>query len=170
MKAQDTTKKDMIVAAILNNYSYDVDTNTVTHNRLKKVVTGSPSTKDKYLRIGITYGKGKYTTVYFHRLVWVLVNKSMPVELHHLDNSPRNNSISNLECVTHRENITAQPSRSKTGYKGVGVNGKNYQARIMIDGKLTALGTFSCPVEAARTYDKEARRVHGSYAHLNFPN
>jgi hypothetical protein len=59
---------------------------------------------------------------------------------------------------------SAKKARSCTGYRGVYKNGKNFQAQINLDGKITYLGTFDSPKEAALAYDRAL------ISELNFPN
>jgi hypothetical protein len=46
---------------------------------------------------------------------------------------------------------------------------KRWNARIQAHGTRLWLGEFDTPEEAARAYDAAARRLHGPYARLNFP-
>ena len=61
--------------------------------------------------------------------------------------------------------------RSKSGFKGVGWHSKNksWRARVRVNGRELCVGYFSSPVEAAVAYDAAARKHHGVYATLNFP-
>lgn len=51
-------------------------------------------------------------------------------------------------------NRLIKPSRSKTGFKGVTINGNKFTAHMGINGKQTYLGTFFTPEEASEAYKK----------------
>ena len=61
-------------------------------------------------------------------------------------------------------------SRNTTGYTGVYKNGKRFQARITIDRKTKALGTYDTPKEAALAYDRAVIKHKLSPSQLNFPS
>lgn len=61
-------------------------------------------------------------------------------------------------------------ANNTSGYRGVRFNGKGWQARIRVNNKELHIGMFKTAVEAAQARDKAARRLHGSFAVLNFPN
>ena len=61
---------------------------------------------------------------------------------------------------------------NKTGFMGVTYNrsqGK-WNAYINSDGERCWLGTFEDPEDAAISYDEAAKKLHGEFATLNFPN
>lgn len=63
-------------------------------------------------------------------------------------------------------------SRQRTSrYMGVGSsNRKNqWQARILVHGKVTHLGYYETEEEAAKVYDKVSLALHGPHAQTNFP-
>ena len=47
-------------------------------------------------------------------------------------------------------------STNASGYFGVYLNGKRYQAKIFVDGKLKGLGTYDTAKQAAKAYDAAA--------------
>jgi hypothetical protein len=120
------------------------------------------------------------TATKIHRKVMELVlgNPLEPSDVvDHIDRNPLNNRKDNLRLVTPQQNsINSGPqSNNKSGYKGVAKrlqkNGKTYAyiARIQVKGKLKHLGTFTCPIEAAKCYDLAAQKHFGEYAYLNNP-
>lgn len=62
----------------------------------------------------------------------------------------------------------ARPWLGKTGYIGVSMNRKKYQALYKVNGKTKYVGSFETAEEAARAYDVAASRALGSMARLNF--
>ena len=77
--------------------------------------------------------------------------------------------------ATAQENAVNRQSRSAaSGYRGVYYDrsrgGKPYKAAIKNLGVTLNLGWFASPEAAARVYDREARRLFGSFAVLNFPD
>ena len=62
-------------------------------------------------------------------------------------------------------------SRNTTGYNGVQKTAsKRFQAKIFLDGKLKAFGTYDTPKEAALAYDRAVIQHKLSSSKLNFPN
>lgn len=91
----------------------------------------------------------------------------------HKDRNPLNNQRTNLRPSTQSQNRmnSGLMSNSTTGYKGVDFKKDKYRyrARIGLEGKVFFLGYFVSSEEAAKAYDRAARRYHGEFACLNFP-
>lgn len=91
-----------------------------------------------------------------------------------IDHKNRNgldNRRKNLRRASFSQN---QRNRQKSknnlsGFKGVGIHSGIFRARITLNRTSHYLGHFVNPIEAAHAYDAAARRLHGSFAHLNFP-
>ena len=95
------------------------------------------------------------------------------LENDHKDLNRCNNTRDNLRLGTHSQN---QANRRKyqgclSQYKGVSrvrATGK-WISVIKENGRMRYLGTFTDEQEAARAYDREAVRLYGDFARLNFP-
>jgi hypothetical protein len=84
-----------------------------------------------------------------------------------LDNRKRN-----LRKCTQRQNSLNRRPTGASGYKGVALQDGRWRAQIFGYGdnhKHISLGCFDTPEEAARAYDRAARKLRGKYAYLNFP-
>ena len=85
----------------------------------------------------------------------------------HKDRNTLNNRASNLRFCSPSENAfnSKRRSDSTSGYRGVSFHkatGK-YRARITINGKTIALGTFGTAEEAYEIYKVEAKKLHGEF-------
>jgi hypothetical protein len=82
-----------------------------------------------------------------------------------LDDSPENLR----KCTLAQNRMNCKPKKGKQ-FKGT-FKGRNdkWRAKIMIDGRVIHLGTYSTEVEAAHVYDQAASQYFGEYAYLNFP-
>lgn len=55
----------------------------------------------------------------------------------------------------------------KTGYRGVTTNGNSFCAQIKVERIKIHIGSFTTPLEAAKAYNKEAKKYFGKKAILN---
>lgn len=100
--------------------------------------------------------------------------KCKPGEGDHKNHNTLDNRRSNLRRCTISQNSlhTKTPTTNTSGFKGVTFRKERskWRARIRINGKLTHLGLFDSPEEAALVYDMAAKKFHKEFAFLNFPN
>lgn len=109
-------------------------------------------------------------TIRMHRMI---MNAPKGVQVDHKNGNGLDNRKKNLRFATHAGNMqnSRKPKNNTSGFKGVYYNKsrKVFQAYIMVNRKHIYLGAFSIPEEAARAYDKAAKKHHGLFARLNFP-
>lgn len=112
-----------------------------------------------------------------HRLI--LANSCQGREIDHINGDGLDNRRDNLRICTRAENVqnSSGHRRRKCLYKGVSQvkritgrkGGRQWEARICVDGKQRVIGLFHDALEAAKAYDIWARLLHGRFARLNFP-
>jgi len=84
------------------------------------------------------------------------------------------NRSGNPREATHSQNLCHRKKRSgakQSKYKGIywKKNNRKWQALITFEKKRMYLGYFQNEIEAAKAYDRAARKYHGEFACLNFP-
>jgi len=93
----------------------------------------------------------------------------------HINHNKLDNRKANLRPATTAQNTRNQAKRQdrtfSSKYKGVTWRRdiKCWQAKICVNVKSKYLGFFDSEVRAAKVYDRAARRYHGEFAVLNFP-
>ncbi len=102
---------------------------------------------------------------YMHRMVL----GALPGQrIDHADRDGLNNQRSNLRFATRSQNAANRPGYSNRLLpKGVYPSNPpgRYVAHIMVDQKMSHLGTFSTPQEAADAYAVAARSAWGEFAY-----
>lgn len=99
-----------------------------------------------YLSVCLRYNK-KGNTKRVHVLVAQFFLNHKPngnnfYSVDHIDNDKKNNKVSNLQVITHSENISKQV-KNKSGHTGIKISSKNsYYAYVSINNKYLHLGTF----------------------------
>jgi len=94
----------------------------------------------------------------------------------HINHNGLDNRKANIRPATHSQNnfnrIISTRGDLSSKYKGVAWNKskKKWQARIGIYGKRKHIGHFKDEIQAAKAYDKAAKKYHGEFASLNFPD
>lgn len=117
-----------------------------------------------YARTNVGKGKSR-RTLSMHKFVFGNATR----DIDHRDGDGLNNQRGNLrECSKAQNGQNRRKSiRNKSGYKGVTVHGKKFQAAIKIDGKHTFLGTFTSAMEAALVYNEASVKYFGEFARPN---
>jgi hypothetical protein len=136
--------------------------------RFKWCVWGNGS-KFYAVRIMVT-GPGKTKVMYLHRQI---LNAPKGVLVDHRNRDPLDNRRENLRFATQSENMQNRGKRKNGTSKFIGVwfvkvKGK-WESRITHKGKLIYIGSFDSEIAAAKAYDAAAKKYHGEFARLNFP-
>lgn len=94
-----------------------------------------------------------------HQVIFAIINNRWAIdEVDHINRHRNDNRQHNLREATNSEQIRNQVKYNKTGFRGVGIASDKrrkrcYYARIKIGEKVTVLGYFYTPEEAAMAYD-----------------
>jgi HNH endonuclease len=123
---------------------------------------------------------GKYVTTTTHpqiRMHELIMGKAPKgFQRDHWDRDRFNNRRKNLRLATDNQNKqnVGKHSHNTSGYKGVHWNGryrKPWLMQISIGKHHTrGIQRFNSPIEAALSYDFYAKKYHGAFAVLNFPD
>ena len=121
--------------------------------------------KGVYARTNV-YEDGKPVGIKMHRLV---MKAKKGEYLDHINGNGLDNRKSNLRfCTVSQNQCNRGPTRANSsGYKGVKFFGKSWVATIKHKGKMIHLGYYKDKTEAAKAYNKVAKKYHGKFAKLN---
>jgi len=92
----------------------------------------------------------------------------------HINARTLDNRKANLRSATRLQNSWNLSKSSRPGYskyKGITFykSRQNWGAQICVDGRRIFLGKFKEEIQAAKAYDKAAKKYFGQFAKLNFP-
>jgi len=113
--------------------------------------------------------KSKRKRILMHRQILNLKNPKIHTD--HIDGNGLNNQKINLRaCTKHQNSFNRRINHNNTsGYKGVGwsKDRKRWIAQIQFNKKNRRLGRFKNKVDAAKAYNKAAKKYFGEFAWLN---
>lgn len=145
-------------------------------NRQENAIVDEDLWKHLLLFSNWSYSKGyarcckKQKSIYMHRLVLKLNNIEIPDKqlVDHINRNKLDNRLQNLRIVTPTGNgANRDIIENSVGYKGVYKNYDKWIAQITILRKVTHLGRFNSPEEAARAYNEAAIYYYKECAVLN---
>lgn len=85
----------------------------------------------------------------------------------HINGDKLDNRRENLRIVNHSQNNQARSPFKRFPYIGVEKERQLWVAYIRKDGKRKRIGSFQDPIDAAKAYDKMAKKLYGDAAHTN---
>jgi len=93
----------------------------------------------------------------------------------HINNNGLDNRKANLRPATPAQNARNRrkmAAKTSSKYKGVSysASARKWCAAIRVNGQYKYFGLFQNEIEAAKAYDKAAKKYHREFAQLNFPS
>ena len=130
--------------------------------KVKGKILKATRAKNGYLVCNL-YRSSKPKTFYVHKLVAVNflnhVPKGYEIVIDHIDNSPINNMLDNIQVISHRENCTKDKKNGTSKYAGVSWcnTNKKWISCLRHKGKFINLGLFECELEASDAYQNKIK-------------
>lgn len=146
---------------------YDPDTGVFTWLRKhhgKHLRRAGTIDSEGYIRIII---RGRYFQA--HRLAWLYMTGTFPIQVDHKDLNRTNNAWSNLRAATHSQNMANKRCRASSGLKGAYKCARTakWNAYISDNGRQKYLGRFDTKEEAHAAYATEAKKLFGEFARIS---
>ena len=132
--------------------------------RLKEKVLRGYVSSSGYLSVPLSKN-GTSKTRQVHQLVAIAFLGHTPcgctIVVDHIDNDKSNNTLDNLQLITHRENSSKDKKGGSSKYVGVNwdKNASKWKAQICTSGKYKHLGLFTDEIEASRAYQSKLKEI-----------
>lgn len=111
---------------------------------------------------------GRTISVRMHRLILGITDPKILVD--HRDHDGLNNQRDNIRVATRQQNNFNIRPYGASKYIGVGLHHNKWRGRVKVDGKTISTAQFDNEEDAAKARDVIAKKLHGEFANLNFPN
>ena len=107
----------------------------------------------------------KSKPIYAHRLAWLYMTGSLPInQIDHIDGNRQNNAWCNLREATPKQNAENRKLHhdNKSGYRGVSWNQKQkkWKASVTHNGVQIYLGFYKTPEEAAQVVEQKRASLY----------
>ena len=125
-----------------------------------------------YYATSTVFIKGKRRRIWMHRC---LLNPPQGKVIDHINGNGLDNRRANLRVCTYAQNCCNRrlPATAASIYRGVTKSrtpDRPWLASIYVNYKKIKIGTYLSEIEAAKAYDRTARRYRGAFARANFPD